>query len=129
TRWKPKARLSIHSSSCAARRNCSLLFREFPCRRVPLAVFRDQIHLASQSIKSIALACRILESLAVEDRDSASRISDETGFLKRPGDFRDACAPGSKHLREVDLRKLKLTFSQPVVQHQQPPTAALVEWV
>jgi hypothetical protein len=54
---------------------------------------------------------------------------DETGSLERTGDFRDAGPPGSEHFREIYLRELKLTFSQPIMQHQQPSTATFIEWM
>src|SRR5215831_13287243 len=72
----------------------------------------------------IALACRPLESLTLDDPDAAAARLDETISLELPERFRHACAAHTEHLRDEVVRELHDAHVQTVPHHQQPSSAA-----
>lgn len=77
----------------------------------------------------VALARRCLESAAIDHRDPASAVSNQTRALKRRTGEADRRPPDAEHLRKKLLRERELVSPDTVEGHQQPAAHALLERV
>src|SRR6266542_5311647 len=75
----------------------------------------------------VALASGFLEPFAVEDADSSAAVVDDLAALQHAGRSRDAGAADAKHLRQKLLRQDDLVAGDPVVRHEQPSCAPLLD--
>src|SRR5258706_3885980 len=77
----------------------------------------------------VALAGAGLEALAVDDRQPAARIGDQTRLLQHAGGHRDARPAHAEHLGHELLREDHVVFTDPVVRHQEPAGQPFIDLV
>src|SRR5260221_4916179 len=77
----------------------------------------------------VALAGAGLEPLAVDDRQPAARIRDQTRLLQHAGGHRDARPAHAEHLGHELLREDHVVFTDPVVRHQEPAAQPFIDLV
>jgi len=77
----------------------------------------------------VAFAGALLESGAINDRDVAALVADQSGLLQVAGGFSDALAAHAEHVGDQLLRHRQLIGIQPIQAQQQPPAELLIQRV
>src|ERR1700694_3137960 len=93
--------------------------RRMPRRALPLRGGKQPVVLLSYH--AIALAHRPLQGFAVDDRDTAAGVVDDSRRLELAGRFGDAAARDAEHVGNELLRHQELVRLQTIEAEQQPP--------
>ena len=80
-------------------------------------------------VDPVALACGRFETFAIDDRQAAVVVSNEPGALQLAGGFGHAGAPDAQHRGEKLMGHWHDIVLQPVMRHQQPTRASLLDRV